>query len=150
MQDSRRMRWKKSQLHPFRGVRINLEALEGRETPATFTVTTFADTADAKLGDGLALEGAGKTSLRAAIQEGNALGGNHDILIPVDIENPAVITLGQTLDTLVANFKILGPGRTSLKISPGNNNVVRIFTIDKSSISTISGMEISVVAHLAA
>jgi CSLREA domain-containing protein len=48
--------------------------LEDRCTPAgtAFVVNTLFDTSDANLGDGLALDGKGKTSLRAAIEEANA------------------------------------------------------------------------------
>src|SRR2546421_618877 len=49
-----------------------LDALEQRVVPATFTVDTFLDTPDAKLGDGLAADAAGHTSLRAAVMESNA------------------------------------------------------------------------------
>lgn len=52
--------------------RLNLEQLEGRCTPAVFTVDTLADTVDAIVGNGQALDAAGKTSLRAAIEEANS------------------------------------------------------------------------------
>ncbi len=46
---------------------------------ATFTVNTTDDTVNANPGDGSALDAMGNTSLRAAIQEANALGGSHTI-----------------------------------------------------------------------
>lgn len=54
---------------------LALEPLEGRQVLATFFVNSFADTIDANVGDGLALDAAGNTSLRAAIMEANALAG---------------------------------------------------------------------------
>ncbi len=40
-----------------------------------FTVTSTADVVDANLGDGICDDGSGNCTLRAAIQESNALGG---------------------------------------------------------------------------
>ena len=48
---------------------------------ATFTVNTTSDTVDSNPGDGVALDGSGNTSLRAAIMEANALGGAHQITL---------------------------------------------------------------------
>jgi hypothetical protein len=67
---------------------------------ATFTVNTTADTIDVNPGDGKALDASGKTSLRAAIMEANALGGDCQI--------------------------ILGPGTYKLSLGPsGDDNAVR-------------------------
>lgn len=49
---------------------------------ATFTVNSVGDTVDANPGDGLALDAAGNTTLRAAIMESNALAGPDTILLP--------------------------------------------------------------------
>lgn len=59
------------------------ERLEDRCVPAVFLVSTTLDTVDANIGDGLALDANGQTSLRAAIQEANALAGNDTIQLPV-------------------------------------------------------------------
>ncbi|MBX3697766.1 MAG: hypothetical protein KF811_08145 [Dokdonella sp.] len=45
----------------------------------SFSVNTVLDTADANPGDGLAQDSLGRTSLRAAIDEANALSGAHSI-----------------------------------------------------------------------
>ena len=47
-----------------------------------FTVNSFLDTVDAKPGDGYARDASGKTSLRAAIMEANALSGAQTINLP--------------------------------------------------------------------
>ena len=47
----------------------------------SFSVDTSADTADAAPGDGLAQDASGNTSLRAAIEEANVLGGAHTITL---------------------------------------------------------------------
>ncbi|QDU65876.1 CSLREA domain-containing protein [Engelhardtia mirabilis] len=49
---------------------------------AQFTVNTTADTPDANPGDGICADAAGNCSLRAAIQESNALGGGVVLLAP--------------------------------------------------------------------
>jgi hypothetical protein len=50
----------------FPTVRIRLEALEDRVTPATFTVTSLDDTDDADPGDGKALDANKQVPLRSA------------------------------------------------------------------------------------
>ncbi len=49
---------------------------------ATFTVNTTQDTLDKKPGDGVCADKKGKCSLRAAIQETNALGGKNTVNVP--------------------------------------------------------------------
>src|SRR5438093_4430358 len=48
---------------------------------ATFVVNTTADTADAVPGDGICADSGGACSLRAAIQEANALAGPDAIVL---------------------------------------------------------------------
>jgi len=49
---------------------------------ATFTVNSMADTIDANPGDGICNDGTGNCTLRAAIQETNALAGLDTINLP--------------------------------------------------------------------
>ena len=58
------------------------ELLEPRVLLTTFFVNNFDDTFDTNLGNGAAIDSAGKTSLRAAIQEANALPGHDIIVVP--------------------------------------------------------------------
>ncbi|WP_305067283.1 choice-of-anchor Q domain-containing protein [Marinicella meishanensis] len=51
----------------------------GSAQAATFAVDTVVDTPDINPGDGIAADGAGRTSLRSAIEEAVALGGSHII-----------------------------------------------------------------------
>jgi CSLREA domain-containing protein len=53
----------------------SLTSLTGRTSAATFPVTSTTDDVDQTPGDGLCLTGTGECSLRAAVQEGNALAG---------------------------------------------------------------------------
>lgn len=59
-----------------------IESLEERVLLTTFTVNSLLDTVDANPGDGVALDGSGNTSLRAAIMEANALAGADTITLP--------------------------------------------------------------------
>lgn len=47
-----------------------------------FTVDTQIDSPDVNLADGICADGTGNCSLRAAVMESNALGGNHAISLP--------------------------------------------------------------------
>lgn len=49
---------------------------------ATFTVNTTNDTVDANPGNGICADSSGNCSLRAAIMENNALGGNNTVILP--------------------------------------------------------------------
>ena len=53
--------------------------------PAVFVVNTTLDTVDANLGDGIAQDASGATSLRAAIMEANALAGNDTVQLPAGV-----------------------------------------------------------------
>src|SRR5204863_9800730 len=59
-----------------------VETLEGRTLLSTFTVNTVLDTVDVNPGDGLARDASGRTSLRAAVMEANALAGADSINLP--------------------------------------------------------------------
>lgn len=91
--------------------RLQVEQLEARDTPATFTVNTMNDTDDANLGDGQALDAAGKTSLRAAVQEADELAKKFDYYHTINIDPVAPIpsiTLGSTLEVTTATLTING------------------------------------------
>src|SRR5262245_47983617 len=61
---------------------LSVEHLEDRTVPATFNVNTTVDSLDANLGDGVAADSLGRTSLRAAVMEANALAGADTINLP--------------------------------------------------------------------
>ncbi len=98
-----------SSVGSFRSRRIlRCEQLEPRDTPAVFTVNATYDAIDANLGDGLARDAAGKTTLRAAIDEGNFGTGATIDFDATTFATTKVITqtLGQL--TLEKNFTING------------------------------------------
>lgn len=66
-----------------------------------FTVTSTTDAVDAVLGDGVCDDGSGNCTLRAAIQESNALGGTHTITL-------AAVTYTLTLAGANENGSVTG------------------------------------------
>jgi len=63
-------------------VTSRLERLEDRTLLAAFTVSATYDSIDANPGNGIAADSLGATTLRAAIQEANALAGPDLIILP--------------------------------------------------------------------
>ncbi|MCR4410833.1 MAG: Ig-like domain-containing protein [Thermoguttaceae bacterium] len=61
---------------------MRVEWLEDRSLLSIFTVNSPLDTWDANPGDGLAADAAGRTTLRAAIMEANALAGADTVQVP--------------------------------------------------------------------
>lgn len=117
----------------------------GVGTAADFTVNTVNDTVDVSPGDGVCADSSGQCSLRAAIMEGNALGGEHSVTVPAgtyalsipgDSEN-----LGVTgdLDMLVP-VTIFGAGVGSTIID--GSRLDRVFDIDEEGIVAIHDLTI--------
>src|SRR5262245_13095274 len=69
---------------------------------ATFTVTAATDAVDAIPGDGNCDTGAGQCTLRAAIQEANALAGTDVISVPVGTYTLTLGALNVLSDTLIS------------------------------------------------
>jgi hypothetical protein len=127
---------------------LQLEALEGRITPTTYTVVNNLDS--------------GTGSLRQAILDANANAGNDQIIFNLTGTSPYTITLGSALPTIVSastaivtggtagTVTITGLGASSLIISgsdPTNaNNATRdfsIFSIASGGDLSISGVTVS-------
>ncbi len=77
-----RFRYRKTRRRRTLTVPAQLQRLEDRALLASFTVNTTDDTPDADLSDGVALDANGHVSLRAAIQQANALTGGDTITLP--------------------------------------------------------------------
>ncbi len=91
----------------------------------TFTVNDVGDEGDANPGDGQALTAGGITTLRAAIEEANALGGADTVEFDGALfAEPQTITVGSVL-ALEEELRIYGPGQKILTISGGG--VVSVF-----------------------
>ena len=103
--------------------RLHLEALESRRVLASFVVDSLGDTADAMPGDGVAVDAGGDTTLRAAIEEANALPGADDITFAVN--GNILLTMGTQLsitDDLLIDASLN-------QISVDGNGTSRVFLI---------------------
>jgi hypothetical protein len=126
-------------------VTLGVEELAHRVVPTvlSFTVNSLADTPDAMKGDGVALDQFQKTSLRAAIEEGNNTPGS---TVTIEFSNQLLwggVYLDSALPTLVSNFTIIGPGASTGMITPMLGGQFRIFTIGADTTCSISGLTIS-------
>jgi predicted outer membrane repeat protein len=125
---------------PSNRVRLGLTQLEDRATPAAFVVNTTRDDfdddnpGDGKAGTVVARTGELLTSLRSAIQEGNALtatgkGNDHTITFDTKAMGAASIPLSKALPTLQANFSITGGAVQVTVVRPTGSAHFRIFDI---------------------
>ena len=95
---------------------------------ATFSVDSLLDNADAFAGDGICDDSSGFCTLRAAIQETNALAGDDKITFSVT----GTITLTSALPIINQSLSINGPGADQLTVS--GDNVVRPFQISSTNV----------------
>lgn len=74
---------------------LSLQLSERRAYAATFTVNTTADNVDAAPGDSICADGSGACSLRAAIEEANALAGDDVIVLPAGVYALTIVGAGE-------------------------------------------------------
>lgn len=111
--------------------------LHRAQAAATFTVNSLADTSDAAPGDGACANAGGQCTLRAAIEEANALGGDDTINFSVT----GTINLTGALPSLT-NITINGPGSGLLTVRRDTGGNYRIFNIN-GFIVNISGLTVT-------
>ncbi|NOX56797.1 MAG: hypothetical protein GXP27_20620, partial [Planctomycetes bacterium] len=113
-----------------------------------FLVNTFADTADVLPGDGVAQDEAGRTSLRAAIQEANALPGQDEILLSPGIYTLTIPGVGEdgaaTGDLDITDDLAIRGADTGITVISGNR-LDRVFdvlsgTLDLASLVVRDGL----------
>ena len=109
-------------------------ALPGGAHAATFTVNSTTDVSDANPGDGVCDDGAGNCTLRAAIEEANALVGADTITLPA---GSYILTGGELL--ISDDLTISGAGQATTFVDGGL--VARVFRIFGSTVD-ISGVTI--------
>ncbi|HEX8287026.1 MAG TPA: BACON domain-containing carbohydrate-binding protein, partial [Pyrinomonadaceae bacterium] len=112
---------------------------------ATFSVNSSADSNDAAPGNGACADAAGSCTLRAAVQEANALAGNDTITF--DLTAPAVINLTLGELSVSGNITITGLGARNLTVrrsaAAGTSNF-RVFNISGSGVTAnISGITVA-------
>ena len=114
------------------GIVLNANDTAFDSVLAAFTVDTLADTVDVIPGNGLAEDAAGDTSLRAAIEESNALGGADSISLGAGTHS---LGLGEI--TISSDLTITGAGVGVTFIDGGTLD--RIFSVTSGTV-TISGV----------
>jgi len=92
---------------------------------AAFTVNTNADTNDANPGNGVCADGGGACSLRAAIEEANALAGTDTITVPA---GTYTLTLGSEL-LITTDVTLIGAGAGSTIIEANANPGVATYRV---------------------
>ncbi len=115
---------------------------------AVLTVNSTTDAIDVNPGDGICATAGGLCTLRAAIQEANALAGNDTILLPSGTYTLTIVGADENaaftgdLD-ITSNLVISATGATR-PIVDGNGNVLtdRVFHILNSSTASILGVNI--------
>ena len=111
--------------------------LSRAQAAATFTVNSLADTSDAAPGNGACADAGGQCTLRAAIEEANALSGDDTINFSVT----GTINLTSALPSLT-NMTINGPGSGLLTVRRDTGGNYRIFLIN-GFIVRISGLTVT-------
>jgi CSLREA domain-containing protein len=94
---------------------------------STFTVNSTGDGADSNVGDGVCNDGTGSCTLRAAIQEANAVSAADTINF--NLPANSTITLPTQLPAFIGNFSIVGPGAALLTIQRSSAAGTPIFQI---------------------
>lgn len=110
--------------------------------PSSFTVNDNGDASDATPGDKVCATAGAVCTLRAAIEEANALTSCGTITIDATGISGA-ISLGTALDSIGHNVNINGPGANLLTVQRGGASGFRIFTINPNMTVSISGLTIS-------
>ncbi|HEX8889752.1 MAG TPA: cadherin-like domain-containing protein, partial [Pyrinomonadaceae bacterium] len=121
----------------------------------SLTVNDTADTHDANVGDGLCADLNGKCTLRAALEETNAIPSDDAISFDTAAGHafdpataPHTITLDDTNGALPAidgNLTITGPGANTLTVQRSSlaTSDIRIFAINSGKTVSISGLTMS-------
>jgi CSLREA domain-containing protein len=107
------------------------------EAASTFIVNTLSDTPDAAPGNGACADANGLCTLRAAIQEANALAGIEAISFSIT----GTINLTSALPDL-SSLTINGPGSSQLTVRRDTGGDYRIFSIPGADVS-ISGLTVT-------
>lgn len=107
--------------------------------PLGFTVNSLLDTSDANPGNGACATSGGVCTLRAAIEEINAIGGSTTYNITFSVTG--TITLGSSLPNINHKLNVVGPGSGSLTIN--GNDTFRLLEINSLLTASISGVTMS-------
>ena len=123
-----------------------VQRLEGRALLAAFVVDSTLDTVDVNPGDGIAADAAGLVTLRAAIQESNALPGADTITLPAGTYTLLLVGPGEDLAAsgdldLRDNVTLTGAGADVTIIDGISQD--RVFDVMTGIIARVSGVKIT-------
>jgi uncharacterized repeat protein (TIGR01451 family)/CSLREA domain-containing protein len=110
------------------------------DCPTNFTVTDNGDTGDFNLGDGVCSDPYQQCTLRAAIEEANALINCATIQIDFAIASSTIVLTNGQL-SVEHNVNIVGP--TSDSVIVNGNGVSRVFTIGSDQTVSIANLTIT-------
>ncbi len=102
---------------------------------ATFSVNSTADTSDANPGDGVCATAGAVCTLRAAIEEANALAGADQISVP----GGTFILASELL--IFSDINLVGSGRTMTTVS--GNVATRVFNIAGGAVVSFTDLQIT-------
>jgi CSLREA domain-containing protein len=121
----------------------------------SFTVDSTVDAVDANPGDGVCATAAGQCTLRAAIQEANALtgadtvilpSGEYAVLIPSLVDDEDTIAEGD-LD-ITADLNIEGAGATAAVVGANDLPAIRVFEVHQGTTVTMSELTVQNGGHV--
>lgn len=106
----------------------------------SLTVNDPGDTSDALAGDGVCADATARCTLRAAIEEADALTPCGEITIHLNVTG--IINLGTALPPLTHDLRIVGPGAAALTIQRQATALFRVFENAGGRTVSISGMTV--------
>jgi len=109
---------------------------------ASFLVDTANDTNDANPGDGVCADSSGNCSLRAAIEEANALAGADTITLPA---GTYTLTSGAQLPSVTSEITLDGAGSGSTIIqanAAANTATYRVFHVASTGVFTLNDVTV--------
>jgi len=129
--------------------RSGVERLENRALLSAFVVNSFLDAVDAVPGDGVALDAEGRTTLRAAVMEANAVAGDDTITLPAGTYSFSLPGSGETqarsgdlnITDRSSRLTIIGAGADSTTIDAAG--IERAFQVHRQAWLTLSRVTIT-------
>lgn len=129
-----------------------LAGIAGVAGAATFAVDSYVDDGDASPGDGVCATASSECTLRAAVQEANALAGADMITVPAGVYNLALAGGGEDsamtgdLD-LIDNVTIQGAGRNLTFVDgtpPEGSSADRVFDVGPAGSVAVAILDLTV------
>ncbi len=113
-----------------------------------FTVNTTNDLPDTNAGDGICLTTAGNCSLRAAVQEANALATNDRVMFNLPANSTIALTTGVSMGVSIfinpaGSLEIIGTGANNLTIDGSGGNISKTIFYTNLATMSISGVTLT-------